>query len=69
MEMNKQDWLFKLRRCTLKATLEKVIEANHYKLPDKELMVFQSAADHRLAELAMGRLFDKVPASVWRHVH
>ncbi|WP_286203314.1 Hha/YmoA family nucleoid-associated regulatory protein, partial [Escherichia coli] len=27
-----------------------------------------SAVDHRLAELTMNKLYDKVPASVWKHV-
>nr|WP_309141567.1 Hha/YmoA family nucleoid-associated regulatory protein [Escherichia coli] len=29
---------------------------------------FNSAVDHRLAELTMNKLYDKVPASVWKHV-
>lgn len=68
MTKTKQDWLFQLRRCTSKETLEKVIESNHYKLNDSELSVFYSAADHRLAELTMNRLYDKVPSSVWSFV-
>lgn len=36
--------------------------------PD-ELEHFYSAADHRLAELTMGRLYDRVPKEVWHHVH
>ncbi|MEB7892021.1 hemolysin expression modulator Hha [Hafnia alvei] len=68
MTKTKQDWLFQLRRCTSKETLEKVIESNQYKLNDRELSVFYSAADHRLAELTMNRLYDKVPSSVWSFV-
>lgn len=68
MTKTKQDWLFQLRRCTSKETLEKVIESNQYKLNDSELSVFYSAADHRLAELTMNRLYDKVPSSVWSFV-
>lgn len=66
--MEKIDWLLKLRRCTCLETLEKVIENNRYKLTDNELEKFNSAADHRLAELTMNKLYDKVPASVWRHI-
>ncbi|EBW5029005.1 hypothetical protein DPS16_23100 [Salmonella enterica subsp. enterica serovar Enteritidis] len=39
-----------------------------YKLSNDELESFNSAADHRLAELTMNRLYDKVPASVWQFV-
>ncbi|EGM6569759.1 hemolysin expression modulator Hha, partial [Salmonella enterica] len=49
-------------------TLEKVAEFNRYKLSNDELESFNSAADHRLAELTMNRLYDKVPVSVWQFV-
>ncbi|EIW3594507.1 hemolysin expression modulator Hha [Salmonella enterica] len=65
---SKYDWLFQLRRCINKETLEKVAESNRYKLSVDELESFNSAADHRLAELTMNRLYDKVPASVWQFV-
>ncbi|EBW6364103.1 hemolysin activation protein [Salmonella enterica subsp. enterica serovar Oranienburg] len=65
---NKYDWLFQLRKCSNKETLEKVAEINRYKLTADELESFNSAADHRLAELTMNRLYDKVPASVWQFV-
>jgi hemolysin expression modulating protein len=66
--MNKVDWLMKLRRCSCLDTLEKVIERNRYNLSDSDLENFNSAADHRLAELTMNKLYDKIPASVWQHV-
>ncbi|HFZ8315827.1 TPA: hemolysin expression modulator Hha [Salmonella enterica subsp. enterica serovar Litchfield] len=65
---SKSDWLFQLRRCSNRETLERVAESNRYKLSDDELEMFNSAADHRLAELTMNRLYDKVPASVWQFV-
>ncbi|ECB4072834.1 hemolysin activation protein [Salmonella enterica subsp. diarizonae] len=65
---NKHEWLYQLRKCSNKETLEKVAESNRYKLSDDELEMFNSAADHRLAELTMNRLYDKVPASVWQFV-
>ena len=46
----KQEWLFQLRKCTSRDTLEKVIEINRYKLPLTESEAFYSAADHRRAE-------------------
>ena len=66
--MEKTDWLLKLRRCACMETLEKVIEKKRYDLSDDDLEKFNSAADHRLAELTMNKLYDKVPASVWEHV-
>ncbi|ELC4346569.1 hypothetical protein RNH23_004802 [Salmonella enterica] len=29
---------------------------------------FNSAADHRLAELTMKKLYDKIPSGVWKYV-
>ncbi|WP_052192634.1 hemolysin expression modulator Hha, partial [Enterobacter sp. ZOR0014] len=51
--MNKIDWLMKLRRCNCLDTLEKIIEKNRYSLSIDDLETFNSAADHRLAELTM----------------
>ncbi|MGV3345527.1 HHA domain-containing protein [Enterobacteriaceae bacterium LUAb1] len=66
--LTKTDYLLRLRRCRSIDTLERVIEKNKYELSDDELVVFNSAADHRLAELTMNKLYDKVPASVWKFV-
>lgn len=65
---NKMDWLMQLRRCSNIETLEKVIHRNKYFLSYAELEHFNAAADHRLAELTMNKLYDKVPASVWKYV-
>ncbi|EAV0171241.1 hemolysin expression modulator Hha [Salmonella enterica] len=64
----RQEWLFQLRKCTIRSTLEKVIEINRYKLTSSEAEAFYSAADHRLAELIMNKLYDKVPPGVWKYV-
>ncbi|HCD3899188.1 TPA: hemolysin expression modulator Hha [Klebsiella pneumoniae] len=66
--MTKNEWVLRLRRCTSRETLEKVIEKNKYSLSDSELEYFNSAADHRLAELTMGKLYDKIPTGVWKFV-
>ncbi len=68
MVKTRQDWIFQLRKCQHRETLEKIIEKNEHCLTAAELTVFYSAADHRLAEIIMNKLFDKVPASVWQHV-
>ncbi|ECH1621879.1 hemolysin activation protein, partial [Salmonella enterica subsp. enterica serovar Infantis] len=46
----------------------KIISHNQYKLTADDIEAFNSAADHRLAELTMNKLYDKVPASVWKYV-
>jgi len=66
--MNKIDYLMRLRKCTTIDTLERVIEKNKYELSDDELELFYSAADHRLEELTMNKLYDKIPVAVWKFV-
>lgn len=66
--MTKIDYLMRLRKCTTLDTPERVIEKNKYELSDDELETFYSAADHRLAELTMNKLYDKIPAEVWKYV-
>lgn len=66
--MTKIDYLMRLRKCTTMDTLERVIEKNKYKLSNDELELFYSAADHRLAELTMNTLYDRIPTSVWKYV-
>ncbi|HBV9946100.1 TPA: hemolysin expression modulator Hha [Klebsiella aerogenes] len=66
--MTRQEWLLRLRRCTSQDTLEKVIEKNKYALTNDELERFNAAVDHRLAELTMGKLYDRIPAGVWKFV-
>ncbi|MEA1062953.1 hemolysin expression modulator Hha [Apirhabdus apintestini] len=66
--MSKDNWLRILRRCNNIETLEKVIDKKNYELTDRELSVFWGAADHRLAELITGRLYDKVPTEIWKYV-
>ena len=45
-----------------------VIEKNKYSLSDDELERFNAAVDHRLAEMMMGKLYDRVPSGVWKFV-
>ncbi|KFK97571.1 MULTISPECIES: HHA domain-containing protein [unclassified Serratia (in: enterobacteria)] len=66
--MTKTDYLMRLRKCTTIDTLERVIEKNKYELSNDELELFYSAADHRLAELTMNKLYDKIPVAVWKFV-
>lgn len=66
--MTKQDWIMQLRRCISIETLEKVIDKNKYELSNDELETFYAASEHRLAEITMGKLYDKIPVSVWKYV-
>ncbi|WP_114191852.1 hemolysin expression modulator Hha [Edaphovirga cremea] len=66
--MTKIDWLMQLRRCTSIETLEKIIDKNKYDLTNDQLETFYAASDHRLAELTMGKLYDKIPATVWQYI-
>lgn len=64
----KEYFLYRLRRCTKLETLERVIAHKELTLSEEELVVFYSAADHRLAELKMGKLYDTIPKGVWKHI-
>lgn len=68
MRKNKTEWLYQLRKCKSISTLEMVAEHSRYKLSTDELETFNSAADHRMAELTMNKLYDKVPQEVWYYV-
>lgn len=64
--MTREQWLMLLRKCRTIDTLERVIEHRRYsKNYVQDAEAFNSAADHRLAEITVNRLFDKVPASIW----
>lgn len=64
----KQDWILKLRRCSNKETLQTVTERIKKRLSGKELGVFQLAADHRMAEIIMQKLYNEVPPNVWKYI-
>ncbi|WP_162286907.1 Hha/YmoA family nucleoid-associated regulatory protein [Pantoea stewartii] len=66
--MNKTDWLMKFRRCRSAETLETVYEHLMYSDHTDEQYEIIRAYDHRKAELATGKLYDRVPAHVWKFV-
>jgi hemolysin expression modulating protein len=37
-------------------------------VPPEDSEAFEAAADHRRAELASGRIWDKIPPHVWQYV-
>ena len=66
--MTKQEWILRLRRCTSKETLERVIEKNKYSLSDDELEHFNAAVDHRLGGGAGGKVYDRGAPRGWAFV-
>ncbi|HFG1074098.1 TPA: Hha/YmoA family nucleoid-associated regulatory protein, partial [Klebsiella pneumoniae] len=51
-------------------TLEKMYESmrDRGQVPPEDTEAFEAAADHRRAELASGRIWDKIPPHVWQYV-
>ncbi len=68
MMKTKQQWLFQLRKCATLATLETVAERIEKRLTVEERPAFWLATDHRRAEITMKKLYDNIPANVWRYV-
>ncbi|KOA71290.1 Hha/YmoA family nucleoid-associated regulatory protein [Pantoea agglomerans] len=66
--MTRTEWLLKFRRYQNLETLEKVYEHLSYTGDRKEESAMTQAYDHRKAELAAGKLFDRVPKHVWHYV-
>lgn len=66
--MTRTEWLYKFRRINNPDTLEKVYEHLSYTGGSAEEFVMTQAYDHRKAELAAGKLFDRVPQHVWHFV-
>lgn len=64
----KLEYLYQLRVCEIQDTLERVIELKKKDLKGKELFTFMAAADHRLAEIKMGMIYDKVPEGIWQFI-
>jgi len=63
-------YLRRFRRCRSVDTLERVYESmrDRSQIGEDEREAFESAADHRRAELASGKLWDKIPSHVWQYV-
>ncbi|ORM59204.1 hypothetical protein PRCB_09100 [Pantoea rodasii] len=66
--MTRTEWLLKFRRYQNLDTLEKVYEHLQYTGDAQEEFAMTSAYDHRKAEFAAGKLFDRVPKHVWQYV-
>lgn len=67
-EMTRLEWLMRFRQFTTMDKLEIVYQSLSEKLSGKSSMDMESAFDHRRAELVTSKLFDKVPAHVWKLV-
>ncbi|EHZ1352597.1 transcriptional regulator [Salmonella enterica] len=65
MAKTKQEWLYQLRRCS---SVNTIIHKNRDSLSNSERESFNSAADHWLAELITGKLYDRIPKEIWKYV-
>ena len=63
-------YLLRFRRSRNPDTLEKMYESmrDRGQVPEEDTAAFEAAADHRRAELASGRIWDKIPPHVWQYV-
>ncbi|HFE3442935.1 TPA: Hha/YmoA family nucleoid-associated regulatory protein [Klebsiella aerogenes] len=64
----KMDLVRQLRRVSDETHLEMVVSHMEQKMEKEQTYVLHEAADHRRAELAVGKIFDKVPKEVWKYV-
>ncbi|MDE4745182.1 Hha/YmoA family nucleoid-associated regulatory protein [Enterobacter ludwigii] len=64
----KMDYVRQFRQISDADNLERVIGHMETKLSDNEFQIVLAAADHRKAEMALNRYFDKVPKDAWRYV-
>lgn len=65
---SKMEYVRQLRRLYDAKHLEQVVDHMSNKLSAEEDFILQAAADHRRAEMALNRYFDKVPKEAWRYV-
>ena len=66
--MTKTDYLMKFRKHHSINTLEIVFERMLDRVSQDELISLHGAYDHRKAEIVMGKIYDKIPQSVWSFV-
>ncbi len=66
--MNKMDLVRQLRNIKSADNLDKVAEHMEMKLSGDDRFILREAADHRRAEIAMNRFFDRVPKEAWKYV-
>jgi hemolysin expression modulating protein len=66
--MTRSEYLMRFRRCRKLITLETVYDHMKETVKEGDMMAFESAADHRRAEIIHGKLWDKIPLSAWANV-
>lgn len=66
--MTRSEYLMQFRRCRKLDTLETVYERMKETVLADDLVAFESAADHRRAEIIHSKLWDKIPPSAWQNV-
>lgn len=63
--MKKNDFLMQFRRCQKKRNFRIYDLSKSKKIPSEQIEAFWSAADHRLAEITMGKIFTRIPKPAW----
>ena len=66
--MTRIEYLMQFRRYNKIETLEIIYDRMKALIPAKDISSFESAVDHRRAEIIHSKLWDKVPASAWKNV-
>ncbi|MEZ3501368.1 Hha/YmoA family nucleoid-associated regulatory protein [Pantoea sp. KPR_PJ] len=66
--MTKTDYLEKFRNCPSTDILDIFTSYMRKKIPLTDLCSFEGAYDHRKAELIMNKLYNEIPAEIWRQV-
>ncbi|EBY5753519.1 hypothetical protein EKL85_21680 [Salmonella enterica subsp. enterica serovar Give] len=63
-------FLLRFRSSRSADKLEKMYESmrDRGQVPPEDTEAFEGAANHRRAELASGRIWDKIPPHVWQYV-
>ncbi|EPN9162981.1 Hha/YmoA family nucleoid-associated regulatory protein [Escherichia coli] len=67
--MTRDEYLMQFRRYSKLDTLEAIYDRMGPHIPAEDISSFESAVDHRRAEIIHNRLWDKVPASAWKYVN
>lgn len=67
--ITKSDFLSHFRRCSRRDTLDEMVSCMENDPGMRErISAIYSAADHRRVEIALGKLFDKIPKGAWKYI-
>ena len=64
----KRRWLLQAEGFVVREVHQPHAGGEETEVPPEDTEAFEAAADHRRAELASGRIWDKIPPHVWQYV-